>query len=78
MKRSSIALPDDLEAALDSYLGEQDVAPSITGVVEAALREYLARRGHLPPSRPLRITPAKAGSARKDVSLNHDRYLAGK
>ncbi|MBI3666301.1 MAG: hypothetical protein HY236_08770 [Acidobacteria bacterium] len=76
MKRATITLPDDLDAALETYLREQEVSPALTAVVQIALREYLAGRGYLPPSRPLRITPASKGSGKKDGSLNHDRYLA--
>jgi hypothetical protein len=44
--------------------------------VQAALREYLARRGAAAPAHPLRITPAKKGSGKSDVSQRHDRYFA--
>jgi metal-responsive CopG/Arc/MetJ family transcriptional regulator len=80
MKRATITIPDDLEAELDSYLKTQDVAPSLTGLVEVALRRYLQEkkldsRQYRPAQRPLRITPAEKGSGRRDVSIEHDRYL---
>jgi len=76
MKRATITLPDDLEGALEAYCQDQEVAPPMTTVVQAALRHYLMTRGYLPPVQPLVITPAKQGSGQHDVSLQHDRYLA--
>jgi hypothetical protein len=45
--------------------------------VQAALRQYLSERGFLRVRRSLAITPAAKGSGRRDVSQEHDRYLAG-
>ena len=78
MRRATITIPNDLEAGLEAYTRQQEVSPALTAVLQAALGEYLARRGFLPGARKLRITPAKKGSGAKDVSLHHDRYLAGK
>ena len=76
MKRATITIGGDLEKALQSYTRRQEVAPSFTALVQAALREYLARRGAAGPAHPLRITPAKKGSGKSDVSGRHDRYFA--
>ena len=78
MKRATITLPDELEDALEEYLRSQDVPLALTAVAQAALREYLVRRGFLPasPARPFAITPAREGSGANDVSSEHDRYLA--
>jgi hypothetical protein len=81
MRRATITLPDDLEAELESYLETQDAAPSLTSLVEAALRRYLedkrlGARQYRAPAGPLRITPARKGSGADDASLDHDRYLA--
>jgi hypothetical protein len=78
MKRATITIKDDLETALDSYVSRQEAPPTLTAVVQAALGEYLARRGAAPASHPLQITPARKGSGKSDISLRHDRYLAGK
>ncbi len=83
MRRATITIPDDLEADLASYLEAQDAAPSLTSVVEAALRRYLQEkrletRQYQPPRGPLQITPAETGSGTSDVSRNHDRYLSEK
>jgi hypothetical protein len=76
MKRATITIEDELETALDSYVSRQEIPPTLTAVVQAALGEYLARRGAAPPANRLRITPAKRGSGKSDVSTRHDRYFA--
>jgi len=76
MKRATITIGGDLEKALRSYTSRQEVAPSFTALVQAALREYLARRGAAAAAHPLRITPSKKGSGKSDVSRRHDRYFA--
>ncbi len=78
MKRATITLPDELEHALEKYLGSQDVPLPLTAVAQAALREYLAKRGFISSSaaRPFGITPAREGSGTRDVSSEHDRYVA--
>ncbi len=83
MRRATITLPDDLEAELESYLAAQDAAPSLTSLVEVALRRYLRdrrleTRQYRPPEGRLRITPASQGSGAVDVSLEHDRHLTAK
>lgn len=72
-----MTLPDDLAEAMDNYLQAQDAPPSLTTVMQAALREYLRERGFLRVRRTLKIRPAKQGSGRSDVSQNHDLYLTG-
>ena len=76
MKRATVTIPDDLAKAIDSYVRAQEARPPLTAVVQAALRQYLAARGYLRARGRLRITPAKRGSGRRDVSQAHDRYLA--
>lgn len=78
MKRATITLPDELEEALEAYQRSQDVPVPLTAVTQAALREYLAKRGfHAPTSkRSFKITPAKKGSGAGDVSSEHDRHFA--
>lgn len=50
MKRTSVTIADDVEKALEAYRLDQDIPPRLVDVVQAALREYLAGRGYLPPS----------------------------
>lgn len=75
MKRATIAMTDDLKAAVAAFQRDQEVPPTLTAIAQTALREYLMKRGYLITRRPLRITPATYGSGSHDVSTNHDRYL---
>jgi len=78
MKRATVTLPDDLNGLLETYRRTQEVPPALTAVVQAALREYLGRRGFSSdrPFRPFDITPAKEDSGASDISVNHDKYIA--
>jgi len=81
MRRATITIPDDLESELNTYMEAQDAPPSLTGLVEVALRRFLEEkrlesRQFRPARKPFSITPAKKGSGRRDVSIAHDRYLA--
>lgn len=76
MKRATVTLPGDLEEALESYVRRQEVAPTLTALMQTALREYLARRGSALPQKALRTTPAKRGSGKRDVSRRRDSYFA--
>jgi hypothetical protein len=76
MRRATVTIPDDLAKAVESYVRAQEARPALTTIVQTALRKYLAERGYLRATGPLRITPVKRGSGRRDVSQAHDRYLA--
>ena len=76
MKRITVTLGNELESALKAYASRQAIPPKLTSVVQAALREYLARRSFASPGRPLRIAPARRGSGKADVSRKHDKYFA--
>jgi len=78
MKRATVTIPDDLEAAVEEYVRDHEAPPALTSVIQTALRQYLADRGYLRTARSLRITPARKGSGRRDISRAHDRYLAEK
>jgi len=71
-----MSFPDDLAAAVDNYRRAQEAPPSLTTIVQAALREYLQQRGFLSGRRPFSI-PTLGRSGRHDVSREHDAYLAG-
>lgn len=74
--RPTISIPPDLEAALRAYQRNAEPAPpTLSGIVEAALREFLGQRGFLELGRGLRLTPAPRGSGLSDVSTDRDRYL---
>jgi len=78
MRRATITIGDEIEVQLDSWMRQQDATPSLTTVVQAALKEFLALRGFGIVPRKLHITPSRKGSGLPDVSIEHDRYLAGK
>jgi hypothetical protein len=78
MRRATITIGDEIESQLESWMRQQDAMPSLTTVVQAALKEFLALRGFGNAPRKLQITPSKKGSGSVDVSVEHDRYLAGK
>ena len=80
MKRATITIPDDLEQELNAYLAEQDAPPSLTSIVEAALRVYLEERkwkarGYHAVAKNLNIPVAESGSGQRDISVDHDKYL---
>lgn len=81
MKRATITIPDDLERELDAFLQSQDAVPSLTAVLQAALRRYLEERRlearEFRAARgPLRVPVAPRGSGGDDGSSEHDRHLA--
>ena len=76
MKRATVTIPDDLADALESYAHDQEARPALTVIVQTALRQFLALRGYLRPRGPFHIMPAKRGSGLRNVSQEHDRYLA--
>ena len=81
MKRVTVTVTDELERDLNAYLSEQDTPPSLTTVMQVALRDFLRaqrllEREYRPARGPLQITPAEKGSGKSDVSVNHDKYFA--
>jgi len=58
LKRVSITLTNDLEAAMEAYLRSQETTPSLTAVVQTALRQFLIRRRYL-RARPTVLTNGK-------------------
>lgn len=76
MKRMTLTLTEELEAAVDAFQRDQPVPPTLNAVAQIALAEYLAERGYLAPRRPLRITPAERGSGDPRGSMEHDRLFA--
>jgi hypothetical protein len=60
VRRTTITLPDELSDAIERFRRDQPVPAPLSGVVQAATEEYLARRGYGAAlgGGPLRITPA--------------------
>ena len=84
MKRITVTLPDALEQRLDIYRKAQPVKPSLTKVVQEAAenflddwtRQELEKRGYELPSQWLDFPVFEKGSGKRDISINHDKYLA--
>jgi hypothetical protein len=47
MKRTTVTIPDELEAALEAYRREAEIPPGISAVMQLALRSFLVDRGYL-------------------------------
>ena len=54
----STRVPSDLKAAIDRWLADQRIPPSITDVMVTAVREFLEREGYWPEGA---VKPKKAG-----------------
>lgn len=80
MKRATITIPDDLETELKAFLKTLDTPPSMTTIMQSALRSYLVdqklkARGFRPAEKPFQLPVAEQGSGKKDIGSNHDKYL---
>ena len=76
MKRLTVSVSGELEESLEHYLQDQEVAPSLTAVLRAALKDYLAERGYARRASAFKITPASEGSGLTDISQRHDEYFS--
>jgi hypothetical protein len=76
MRRATVTLTDELDAALNEYIRSLDAAPSLTAITQAALREFLAQRGYLRTQRTFWLTPAEHGSGDPHASRDHNRSVA--
>ncbi|MBL8290247.1 MAG: hypothetical protein JNN08_00350 [Bryobacterales bacterium] len=77
MRRATITIGDEISAQLDSWIRQQDAAPSLTAVVQAALKEFLAQRGFAAPPRKLQIERSGAGTHLVRPRRNRFSYSAG-
>lgn len=80
MRRATITLPDELEAELEDWLATQPTPPSLTGILQTALRTFLREKKlealqYRPRTRPLSVTPSPHGSGHQDTSIHHDAVL---
>lgn len=46
MRRATVSIREDLEWAVEAYRAQQEFPPSLAALMNAALSEYLARRGY--------------------------------
>ncbi len=81
MRRATITIPDDLEHELEDFLAKQEAPPSLTNLMQMALRSYLEQRkwnerGYRAPKDRLAIPAALKGSGKSNVAKDHDQYLA--
>jgi hypothetical protein len=83
MRRVTVTIPDDLERELEAYLRRQDAPPSITTVMQVAMREFLASqklrdRGYQIARKAFSLRPLEEKDDRgePDVSIAHDKYFA--
>ncbi len=80
MRRATITIPDDLEHELNKFMTTQDTPPSLTNIMQSALRHYLdqrkwSQRNYRAAKQPLVIPAADKGSGKNDISAEHDKYL---
>ncbi len=89
MKRTTISLNDSVKEMLEDYINNQEVAPSLSAVVNQALVDFLTNKTLLAELRKrglelenLKPFPTEIYSFSKtltketDISINHDKYLA--
>lgn len=76
MRRATVTLTDELEQALDAYIEKQPVTPTLTAVVQAALRDFLAAQSSDDQPKKFWLTPAEIGSGDPHASRDHNRILA--
>jgi hypothetical protein len=76
MRRATVTLTDELERAVDAYIESQPAPPTLTAVVQAALRDFLAAQSPGARGKRFSLTPAEAGSGDRHTSRDHDRVLA--
>ncbi|MEX2536837.1 MAG: hypothetical protein WD273_14675 [Trueperaceae bacterium] len=80
MRRVTVTLPDELERDINSYLSTQSTPPTLTAVMQVALRDFLRsqrrrEREYRAGNFRLRLPKAERGSGKSDLSVNHDKYL---
>lgn len=46
MRRATVTIPEELESALESYRRDLEFPPSLAALMQAALQEFLHRRGY--------------------------------
>jgi hypothetical protein len=76
MHSTSCSLSNGIEAMLTVFLRSERLEDHRSRVVDEAVREYLSKRGYVPPRGPLRIAPWPHPSGDSFASVEHDRVLA--
>lgn len=73
MRRATISVPQDLDQALADFMDVQPVRPSLTSVVEAALRFYLNGGPQPNPGRLARVAKCR----QQMVTIAHEHGAVG-
>ena len=78
MKRTITPPPDPLQGEMENFQRDRTARLPTSTVAQAAVREYLQRRGYGKPTSGggFHITPAQQGSGTSHASIDHDRYIA--
>ncbi len=72
MRKATIRLRDDIDAALDAYLRDHPETAGVRDLAEHLLEEFLRGQGYLEPFISLEIPVGPPGSAEPADSENHD------
>jgi predicted nucleotidyltransferase len=71
MRRATITIPDDLAEKVDAYSERQPAGPSLTALVQAALRRFLAEPEGSSHQRPVVLRVLSNRAAIKDAAARH-------
>ena len=71
MRRATITIPDDLAEKVDAYSERQPAGPSLTALVQAALRRFLAEPEGSSHQRPVILRVLSNRAAIKDAAARH-------
>lgn len=71
MRRATVTIPDDLAVQLDAFSSTQPASPSLTTLVQAALRSFLAAPGGSPRESPVINRVLSRRAAIKDAAARH-------
>jgi predicted nucleotidyltransferase len=71
MRRATVTIPDDLAEKVDAYSERQPAGPSLTALVQAALRRFLAEPEGSSHQRPVVLRVLSNRAAIKDAAARH-------
>jgi predicted nucleotidyltransferase len=71
MRRATVTIPDDLALQVDAFSSKQPAAPSLTTLVQAALRRFLAEPDGSPHESPVIIRVLSRRAAIKEAAARH-------
>jgi predicted nucleotidyltransferase len=71
MRRATVTIPDDLARQVDAFSSRQPASPSLTTLVQAALRRFLAEPDGSSSETPVIIRVLSRRAAIKDAAARH-------